>query len=395
MNSRFFRTALSGSVVALALASGGAQAAKFHVLYAFLGNGIDGLDPQGNLFRDAAGDIYGATAYGGASDKGAVFKVLPDGTEVILHDFADTPDGGLPRSGVLPDKAGNFYLTTSLGGRTGAGAVVKLAPDGTESVLYSFLGGNDGNQPVSNLIQDRQGNLYGTTLIGGDLDCLSVGCGTVFRLAPDGTETVLHAFSGADGYYPYAPVVMDKAGNLYGTAANGGALGFGVLFKLAPDGTETTLHSFAGGSDGANPTAGPVLDKAGNLYGTTSSGGGSDNCSGGCGAVFKLASDGAETVLHSFGGSDGRYPDANLTFGRDGNLYGTTAYGGRKDMGTVFKITPVGAFTRLHSFSGKDGQIPITPLLMDKKGHLFGASYFGGDGYPDNFGEGVVFEIKP
>ena len=398
MNSGIFKTALLASALALTLSAGGAQAAKFKVLYAFDGTGTDndGLDPQGGLLRDKSGNLFGVTVYGGASDKGTIFEIRSDGTEDKLYDFTSTPDGGLPRGKLARDKAGNFYATATVGGAAGDGAVVKLAPDGGESVLYSFQGGSDGYEPIGDLASDKQGNLYGVTIAGGNFSCLQTGCGVVFRLAPDGAETVLHAFSSAEGFYPAASVVFDKTGNLYGTTSGGGGNGFGTAFKLALDGTLTVLHSFAGNSDGANPAAGLLLDKAGNLYGTTQYGGGNASCDGGCGTIFKLAPDGTEVVLHAFAGNaDGRAPVAGLILGDDGNFFGTASAGGPKDFGTVFRVTPKGRLSLLHVFHGKDGEAPVSELLMDKKGNLFGSAYYGGNGHKVSNGEGVVFELKP
>lgn len=396
MNSRLFKTAMLGAVAALVLSAGGAQAAKFKVLYSFDAVANDGLDPQGGLIRDKTGNFFGVTVYGGVSDKGTVFEIRPDGTENKLYDFTSTPDGGLPRGKLLRDKTGNLYATATIGGAAGDGAVVKLAPDGGESVLYSFQGGSDGYEPIGDLASDKQGNLYGVTIAGGNFNCLQTGCGVVFRLAPDGTETVLHAFSSAEGFYPVASVIFDKTGNLYGTTSGGGANGFGTAFKLAPDGTLTVLHSFAGGSDGANPAAGLLLDdKTGNLYGATQYGGGNASCDGGCGTIFKLAPDGTETVLHAFAGNaDGSAPVASLIQGGDGNLYGTASAGGSDDFGTVFRMTPKGRLGLLHVFHGKDGETPVSELLKDGKGNLFGSAYFGGIGHKISNGEGVVFEIK-
>jgi uncharacterized repeat protein (TIGR03803 family) len=397
MTSRLVKTVMlsAAAAVSLAIPLSGAQAGKFKVLYAFLDNGSDGLDPQGGLVRDKAGNLFGVTAYGGTSDKGTIFQILPDGSENKLYNFTSTPDGGLPRGRLLPDAAGNFYATATIGGANGYGAVVRLAPDGTESVLYSFQGSSDGYQPIGDLVSDRQGNLYGVTVAGGDFTCLQTGCGVIFKLAPDGSESVLHAFSAGEGFYALASVISDTSGNLYGTTSGGGANGFGTAYRLAPDGTLTVLHSFAGGSDGANPAAGLLLDPAGNLYGTTEYGGGSTNCDGGCGVIFKLAADGAETVLHAFAGNtDGSAPAASLIQGRDGNIYGTASAGGRRNFGTVFRMTPDGGFNLLHAFRGKDGETPVSELLMDKKGNLFGSAYYGGAGHKGSNGSGVVFEIK-
>ncbi len=230
--------------------------------------------------------------------------------------------GVFPQAGLTADQAGNLYGTTA-GGGTGAGCqgvggcgtVFKLGPHGTETVLYSFAGGGDGSSPNGTLIVDQAGNFYGTTAAGGFSGCaLGAECGTVFKLAPDGTHTVLYSFTGGrDGGVPEAPLLADQAGNLYGTTTQGGSggcggYGCGTVFKLAPDGTETILHAFRGGSDGAELfAAGLIADQAGNLYGTTWEGG--KGCNGaGCGTVFKLAPDGTKTILHSFAG--GRHDGA-------------------------------------------------------------------------------------
>ena len=194
MKSRTFKIAMLGAALSLALPAGGAQAAKFKVLYGFMDNGSDGLDPQGGLIRDKAGNLFGVTVYGGTGDKGTIFEIRPDGTENKLYDFISTPDGGLPRGRLQPDKAGNLYATATIGGADADGAVVRLAPDGGESVLYSFQGGSDGYEPIGNLTSDKQDNLYGVTIAGGDFTCLQTGCGVVFRLTPGGTETVLMPF---------------------------------------------------------------------------------------------------------------------------------------------------------------------------------------------------------
>ena len=260
----------------------------------------------------------------------------------------------LPRNGLIADSAGNLYGTTSGGGASYKGVVFKLAPDGTETVLHSFPGfPSDGNSPYAGLIADSAGNLYGTTL---SRDSVSH-AGVVFKLAPNGTagwtETVLHSFTGfpTDGALPYAGLIADSAGNLYGATTGGGASGQGVVFKLAPDGTETVLHAFTGGSDGAYPGVGPLIaDSAGNLYGTTTGGGGGPGASG-QGVVFKLAPNGTggwtESVLYSFtGGSDGGQPFyGSLIADGAGNLYGTTVGGGASGAGVVFKLSGTGFVT--------------------------------------------------
>ena len=197
----------------------------------------------------------------------------------MLHSFTDGNDGGYPYVRLIKDAAGNLYGTTASGGADGAGTVFRLAPDGTETILYSFTGGSDGSNPVAGLIKDAKDNLYGTTFAGGTNNA-----GAVFKLAPDGTETVLHSFTGGkDGINPYARLIKDAAGNFYGTTYAGGADGAGTVFKVAPGGTETILHSFTGGSDGSNPVAGLIANKKGHLFGTTQLGG-----ADGSGTVFEL-----------------------------------------------------------------------------------------------------------
>jgi uncharacterized repeat protein (TIGR03803 family) len=310
------------------------------VLHSFTGPPLDGLVPQADLVRDAVGNLYGTTVGGGASDVGTVFKLDTAGTETVLHSFTGE-DGTTPYAGLARDAAGNLYGTAALGGPSGNGTVFKLDTAGRETVvLYSFAGGTDGKFPNTRLVRDAAGNLYGTTWLGGAPDCHSpYGCGTVFKLDATGTKSVLYSFTKAqlDGKFPQGGLVRDAAGNLYGTTQDGGALRKGTVFKLDTTGAETVLHSFTGGTmDGAGPFAGLLLGADGNLYGTTGSGGASN-----LGTVFKVTASGTETVLHSFRRStDGMRPHAVLVRDAAGNLYGTTTSGGRFDKGTVFKLSP-------------------------------------------------------
>lgn len=278
---------------------------SFTVLYSFGASTTDGTGPVGPLVRDSKGNLYGVTASGGAYRSGAVFKITPDGVETIVHSFgANATDGLYPTSGLLMDKHGNIYGTTAYGGKGfGAGTVYKLSAQGAYSILHYFLGGGDGLRPMASLALDEQGNLYGTTELGGTL-----GVGTVFKITAGGTESVLHSFSASaaakeDGCFPEGALVVDPQGNLYGTTYDGGAFHTGVVFKLSPAGTETVLHSFGGNGDGIHTQASLILDASGNLYGTSFQGG-----AFGAGIVFKLDSAGTETILHSFGsGTDGAY----------------------------------------------------------------------------------------
>jgi uncharacterized repeat protein (TIGR03803 family) len=351
---------------------------KETVLYTFCtqDNCTDGASPEAGPALDQKGNLYGTTYYGGAYDGcnplggygcGVVFKLTPKGKETVLYNFCaqtNCTDGTYPSAGLIFDQKGNLYGTTITGGAIGGGVVFKLSPEGKETVLYSFCAQTncaDGAAPEAGLIFDQKGNLYGTTKTGGAHNS-GQGGGVVFKLTPEGKETVLYSFCAqtncADGSWPVAGLVFDQKGNLYGTTAVGGAydgcypggLGCGVAFKLTPEGRETVLYSFCAQincTDGANPAAGLVFDQKGKLYGTTASGGDNNNgyCSyGGCGVVFKLTPKGKETVLHAFCAqndcADGASPGAGLIFGQKGKLYGTTGNGGAYNRGVVFKLTP-------------------------------------------------------
>ena len=295
------------------------------LFYSFASN------PYSGLVQGSDGDIYGTTATGGSSGRGTVFKITPSGTETVLYSFpAGSSD---PYTGLIQGSDGNFYGTTGAGGATDDGTVFKITPSGTETVLHAFAkSGTDGQIPYAGLIQGSDGNLYGTTYFGG-----ANGLGTVFRVTLSGTETVLYSFAGgSDGEHPYAGVVQGSDGNFYGTTYQGGASNLGTVFKVTPSGIETVLHTFTGGgSDGATPEAGVIQASDGNFYGVTLVGGASN-----LGTVFELTPSGTETILHAFAGaSDGANPPANLVQGTDGNLYGTAGAGGTKGDGTFFKIT--------------------------------------------------------
>ena len=316
------------------------------VLYTFT-LGADGNSPEtAGVVMDKQGNLYGTTVSGGTGCKGAgcgvVFELTADRKEKVLYRFRAQGNPGSANAVIL-DAEGNLYGTTASGGAGGWGTVFEVTPPHTETVLYNFTDGADGGNPQSGLIVDRQGNLYGTTSQGGAYDY-----GTVFELSATGTETVLYSFTGgADGGFPLAGLVRDANGNLYGTTYEGGAYGFGYMgygtvFELSQAGKETVLYSFTGGADGGNPQGGLVRDKQGNLYGTTV-GGGVPGCvvDIGCGVVFEVAADGTEQLLYSFtGGADGANPIAGLVLDKKGNLYGTTELGGASGFGTVFKVVP-------------------------------------------------------
>ncbi len=317
---------------------------------------------------DQAGNLYGTTT-GGKNGSGSVFELTPntDGTwsEKTLYDFGGDADGWGPNGPLVFDANGNLYGVTFSGGTPGPGTVFKLTPklDGSwsKSTLYSF-NIKGGGYPETGVIFDASGNLYGTLWTGGK--CGPWGCGAVYKLTPnsDGswTETVLHEFCSVkkcrDGENPYASLISDQAGNLYGTTYGGGSHGQGVVFQLTlnSDGTwtETVLHNFTGAKDGASPyNAALIFDQAGNLYGTAFKGGNLSACNGGgCGVVFKLSPNSSggwtETVLHAFAGHPGANPVGGLIFDETGNLFGTTSgsanWGGCSGTrcGSVFEITP-------------------------------------------------------
>lgn len=407
------------------LAGGSAQARTYSesVLYSFSVL-PDGNYPSASVLLDKQGNVFGTTLFGGANCQtgqgcGTVFKVDPGGHEVVLYNFCSVsgcndgmlPGPNYPGAGLVRDGKGNLYSTTPGGGGHGDGTVFMLDAGGNETVLYSFCAESacaDGNEPLAGLVRDADGNLYGTTWQGGyQTYC----CGTVFKLSQPAKkrkpwkETVLYRFclGGSpcnDGSSPFAGLVMDESGNLYGTTAGGGLGNAGTVFKLSRSGNESVLYSFcvAGNpcGDGWQPQSGLVIDTMGNLYGTTVGGG-----TGNGGTVFKLDPGGHETVLHAFiGGSDGVLPDGDLTIDKSGNLFGTTYYGGLGG-GTVYKVDTKGRETVLYSFCSKgypciDGALPYAGLAVDKSDNLYGTTFYGGTGtcsISGGVGCGVVFKL--
>jgi uncharacterized repeat protein (TIGR03803 family) len=398
------RMLAAGCVMAVLVAHS-AQAQTYQVLHGFTG-GTDGSSPAAGVTLDAKGNLYGTTPAGGDSacgnfGCGVVFRLSQTGHETLLHTFKNGRDGAYPYAGLIRDAQHNLYGTSS------SGTVFRLSPTDKFSPLYIFKGGAPLAPSPSELIRDGQGNPYGTTYTGGDLSCgyYDEGCGVVFKLSPAGKKTVLHTFKGGtDGEYPLAGVVQDAQGNLYGTTSTGGSsscssTGCGAVFKLSKTGKETVLYTFTGGADGGYPEAGVILDAQGNLYGTAYSGGTGCNTHG-CGVVFKLSKTGKETVLYTFtGGTDGANPAGGLILDTQGNLYGTTYVGGDSSCnppngcGVVFRLSKTGIETVLHSFAGgpSDGEFPYAGVIRDANGNLYGTTVSGGP----NFDWGVVFKLTP
>lgn len=385
----YLSAALLLAVAAPALLAPSAHAANIHVLYDFQSL-ADGAYPEDAPIMDQADNLYGTTLEGGSGGCagggcGTVFKLAPDGTKTTLYSFVGGSDGDGPH-GLVMDKAGNLAGVTTAGGGSGCfdnygcGTVFEVASNGSETVLHAFQGGSDGGNPSGGLIRDGKGNLYGTTE------------NTVFRLAPDGKEKVI-----AGGYSRIGAVtlVRDKGGNFYGTTQEGGDDNCGSVFEVSPGGAKTLLYSFTCGSDGAAPYAGVVMDRAGNLFGTTPVDG-DVNCDygQGCGTVFKIAPDRRETTLYTFTDTGvNANPMAGLVMDGAGNLYGTT-YG--FSPGGVFKLARDGTEKLLYTFTGgTDGAEPLGGLLMDGLGHLYGTASSGGGGSCNNdFGCGTVFELR-
>ena len=382
-------------------------AQTYKVLYTFEG-GTDGAYPFAGLLRDSAGNLYGTTRGAGqAGLEGSVFKFTPLGKFKLLHSFVGGgPDGAQPSSGLVRDSLGNLYGTTA-GWGTSPGTIFKLTKYGVFSVLHTFTGGAGGAVPLGPLVLDPAGNLYGATGAGGNPTCGGGrGCGVVFKLDPSGKETVLHTFLGGKrGTYPNGGLIRDAAGDLYGTTLAGGGTGnHGVVFKLDPAGNETVLYAFKAEPDGSHPNGGLIQDAAGNFYGTTLWGG-KGNCQGmSCGVVFKLDTNGNETVLYSFSGvPDGGNPVAGLVMDPVSNLYGTTLTGGAPGCldyacGVVFKLDQLGKETVLYTFvpEGTTGFAPEAGVILDSAGNIYGTTSLGGD-TPDcqTGGCGVVFKITP
>ena len=392
----------------LAAQSNALQGFSYKVLYTFTG-GTDGEVPFSDLIQDEQGNIYGTTSAAGdpTCNCGTVFKLDAAGNLTTLHAFTGSPDGAVPYAGVTMDSDGNLFGTTTFGGQSlGFGTVFTIPQDGRESVLLSFLNGPpaDGSNPYyGGLFRDSDGTLFGTTGFGGDLSKFNnEGCGEIFKLDLTGQLTVLSRFQGGpnDGEVPTGRLVRDANGNFYGTTYQGGAFGSGTVYKLDPSGTETVLYSFTGGADGSNPYDGVILDPAGNLYGTAGHGGISGCFGPGCGVVFKIDTHGNESTFYSFtGGSDGGWPYGALTLDPQGNLYGTTNTGGNEtEWGVVFKLDTAGRETVLYTFNGlADGGGPFaTSLLRDHNGNLYGMTQSGGDlnnGCSELLGCGVIFKI--
>ncbi len=366
------------------------------------------IQPTNGNFPATDGNFYGTTSGGGANGSGTVFKLTPAGAQSILYSFCSQPscaDGETPYAGVIQASDGNFYGTTYAGGKTtsncasGCGTVFQLTPQGALTTLYTFCSQTncvDGVGPSAGLIQASDGNLYGTTYAGGGGNC-GGGCGTIYRISLQGSFSTLKTFTNAQGAQLFAGLIQASDGNLYGTTEGGGAnSGHGTVFSITLGGSWTLLYSFCAQTnctDGARPYAPLIQGSDGNLYGTTAYGGSTlSSCASSCGTVFKITTGGALTTLYSFctqaNCADGMHPYGGLIQTSDGNFYGTTAAGGANGDGSVFKITPSGSLFTLHSFDNTDGQTPYSALLQASNGNFYGTTSSGGSN-----SDGTVFGL--
>lgn len=383
------RTGFAASLALLASAAmAPARAGSEAVLYSFT-NGTDGSGPYAGVTADNAGNLYGATQLGGnGGGLGIVFKLSRTGVLTTLHAFTGGADGEIPQG--TPVLRGNALFGTTQanlinGSGSAGGAIYEVTTSGMETTLASLtgkLGNRYGFGPAAGLL--RIGNeYYGVTAFGPQ-----TANGAVFQINAAGKMKLLHVFNSySEGIVPFGTLVADASGNLYGTTDTGGAFGDGTIFKVTPQGTATVLYNFAGGSDGSAPVDGLVFDSQGNLYGTTTAGGTYNN-----GTVFELTASGTEKVIYTFlGEPDGASPSSPLVINSNGQLVGTTTAGGKLDAGTVFAVTPAGVETQLYSFTGgADGGSPYSGLLINKAGHYIGTTFAGG---AKNYG--TVYEIIP
>jgi uncharacterized repeat protein (TIGR03803 family) len=393
--ARYVTVVFVATLLFLATLSQPAQSQTYSVIYNFTGKGSDGATPYGGPILDRSGNLYGTTYLGGSYGSGSVYKLSRSGaswTYSSVYSFKGTLDAAGPAFGSLAAEPGSGLFGTTEGGREFGTVFDICACPGREVIVHRFGVGTDGAQPIGGVVFDTAGNFYGTTSLGG-----AYGNGTVFEEKRSGdswTESVIYSFTGAnDGASPPAGVTLDDRGNLYGTTSLGGANGGGVVYELSPSGSgwkQRVLYTFQGLSDGQNPVGGVVLDPAGNLYGTTFDGG----VNGG-GTVYELSPSGGGwtfTVLYSFSGGYGG-PYNKLTLAK-GNIYGFSNAEGANGLGSVFKLAPGHGgwtFTDLHDFiGGSDGGSPYGSVAVDRDGNVFGTAVVGG-----SQNQGVVFEITP
>lgn len=409
----------SSSILALAFILGlamtpTAQAQTYQVIHTFTGGG-DGAYPTSGLTIDVSGNLYGTAFGGGTQNDGAIFSLdNNDGSWLLttMYSFKEGNDGAGPIGALVIGPDGALYGSTSAGGGgpclsesgyRGCGTVYSLRPPARApaTVLYNWnstilhrFSQTDGSDPQGPLTFDSSGNIYGTTVGGGDADW-----GVIYKLVPSGggwTQNIVYQPQGnGDGASPMGGVVLDQSGNLYGIFSQNGPNNYGAVYELSPSGSgwrESTVHSFTfQGNNGAGPQGGLIFDNSGNLYGTTV------HDQNGGGTVLELAKSGGSwsyDFVYGLSGGIDLGPYDKLTMDADGNLYGTSYADGEYGYGNVFKLTRSGGgwnYTSLHDFTGgTDGANPICQLVFDSSGNLYGTTTNGGSDH-----KGVVFEITP
>jgi len=369
-----------------------------HPLISF--NFSNGSQPSAGLVQGPDGAFYGTTQTGGAYNQGTVFKIASNGAFTNLLSFSGingSYPGANPAGNLVFDANGNYYGTTESGGASNNGTIFEVTATGGFTNLVSFTGSGGacpGDDPVAGLVWCTNGNLYGTTQLGGTNDLVNGPDGTIFEVTTNGVFTSLVSFSGTNGAWlgtgPAGSLVLGADGNFYGTTEFGGTNdlangGDGTVFRMTPAGVFTSLFSF-NAANGANPQAGLVQAGDGSFYGTTYNGG-----SNALGTVFKMTAAGLLTSLLAFNNANGANPQAGLVQGLDGDLYGTTKSGGTSNYGTVFEITPAGGFTSLVSFANTNGAYPVAGVTQGRDGNCYGTTASGGTSYV----YGTVFRFTP
>jgi uncharacterized repeat protein (TIGR03803 family) len=365
------------------LASVPAHAATFQML-------ASGLPSSLEISAVVGTTAYGTTRYGGTG-AGTLFSVTSAGKVVTLHNFAGATDGSQPNDMLAADSEGNVYGTTQSGGQYAGGTIYKFTTAHALKVLHAFdASAGDGAGPLQGLVRSSNGALFGAAAGG----AISTN-GSVFEINAAGNYITRYRFlSHGDGHCPFSSVAVDEKGFVYGTVVGNGFGGDpnGAVWKLSMQGKLTPLHVFTDDNDGQYPDQAPIIDSAGNLYGTMIT----KNRAEYAGAIWKIDTARVFTTIHQFAGkADGFGPNGPLMLNTDGNLYGTTASGGitntgQVGSGTVFRITPSGQFKVIHTFNGADGSGPTGTLAHDSTGAIYGATN-GNDG---GIG-GTVYKIKP
>lgn len=382
---------LVGVCLGIACLASTVTAQTVQTIYSFTNSGFSSPRNPGAGLTLIGSDLYGTTIYGGTGGFGVVYKITTTGGMTVLANFGGGNTGAHPVGNLVLGPDGNLYGMTDFSGAGGVGTIFQLTTNGTLTTLYSFST-TDGAYPQAGLTMGPDGCLYGTTSLGG-----SNNNGTIFKMTLKGVLTTLFSFDALSGTFstnstggePYAPLTLGPDGNFYGTTLVGGK-GYGTVFRLTTNGTLTVLVNFVD-SNGSEPQSTLTVGPDSCLYGTTLNGG----IYGDEGTVFKITTNGVMSTLVSFNYNTGTAPEAGVTFGPDGNLYGTassgTGYAGSSTSGTLYRLTTNGVLTTLVSFAGTNGAQPQADLTLGADGNFYGTTYFGGSSDPNAAGE--VFRL--